>query len=511
MSIATILEMAASAFPDRPCVTGRGQTLSYAGVHGRAALRAAELRAARVSHLVYVGVNDPAFAVAMFAAAMAGVPLVPINYRLGNAQLSGILAGLNRPYVLADEDSAIRLAALNQEAHALAAWCDRGLPDHGSQAPGADAEEADPDSIAVLLQTSGTSSAPKSAILRHSHMTSYLFGSLDFASADESEAALVSVPPYHVAGVTNLLSNVYATRRIVYLDNFTASDWLATAQSQHVTHAMLIPTMLGRVVDALEKAGPAPLPCLRSIAYGGAAVARTVVEKALTLLPQVDFVNAYGLTETSSTIAVLGPEDHRAAMQSTDPDIRARLGSAGLPLPGLEIEIRDAYGNAAAAGVAGSLWVRGPQVSGEYVGRAAAVDAGGWFETRDRARIDAGGYLFIEGRQDDTIIRGGENIAPAEIEDVLLQHPDVIEAVVVGVPDEEWGQRIVAAVRARAGHAVDGDELRRFVRGILRSSKTPDRIEFWETLPYTDTGKLLRRKVAETLGAPASPVGGQRP
>jgi acyl-CoA synthetase (AMP-forming)/AMP-acid ligase II len=213
----------------------------------------------------------------------------------------------------------------------------------------------------------------------------------------------------------------------------------------------------------------------------------TVLERALTAFAGVDFVNAYGLTETSSTIAVLGPEDHRAAIAG-DEAARRRLGSVGRLVPGIEVEIRD-----------GEIWVRGEQVSGEYLGREASTDADGWFPTRDRGWVDDDGYLFIEGRSDDTIIRGGENIAPAEIEDVLLTHPAVAEAAVVGVPDDEWGQRLAAAVVARPGTAVTQDELRDFVRERLRSSKTPDVIAFRAELPHTDTGKLLRRAVLVDL------------
>ena len=138
-------------------------------------------------------------------------------------------------------------------------------------------------------------------------------------------------------------------------------------------------------------------------------------------------------------------------------------------------------------------------MSGEYAGREAPLDAAGWFPTRDRGWLDAGGYLFIEGRSDDTIIRGGENIAPAEIEEVLLRHPDILQVAVVGVPDDEWGQRIAAVVVARPGTALDAAAVQDFARASLRGSKTPDRVEFRDALPYTDTGKLLRRQVQSEL------------
>jgi acyl-CoA synthetase (AMP-forming)/AMP-acid ligase II len=231
-----------------------------------------------------------------------------------------------------------------------------------------------------------------------------------------------------------------------------------------------------------------------------------VIEQALREWPHVDFVNAYGLTETSSTVTVLGPEDHRAALQADDPAVRARLASAGRPVPGIEIEVRDELDQVVPPGTPGLIWIRGDQVSGEYAGLGSAVDARGFFFTRDQGRLDDEGYLFVEGRMDDTIIRGAENIAPAEIEDVLLRHPDVTDAVVVGVPDEEWGQRIEAAVVVRSGAGLTPDDLRAYVREHLRGSKTPDQIAFWAELPRTVTGKLLRREVVAGLVAHKQPA-----
>jgi acyl-CoA synthetase (AMP-forming)/AMP-acid ligase II len=220
-----------------------------------------------------------------------------------------------------------------------------------------------------------------------------------------------------------------------------------------------------------------------------------VIERAMQLLPQVDSTNAYGLTETSSTITVLTPDDHRLAMASDDPDVRRRLSSLGRPLPSVELEIRDDDGAAVGHGGWGEIHVRGEQISGEYLEQGSRLLPDGWFPTRDRGSVDAEGYLFLEGRIDDIIVRGGENISPGEVEDVLLAHDAVADCAVVGVADEQWGEAVAAAVVLLEGGSATETELQEWVTLHLRSSRSPSRIEFRAELPYNETGKLLRRQV----------------
>ena len=486
MTLMMLLEMIVSAFRDRVAIGSRANGLTYGQLFDRAGAGARVLRERGARHLAYVGSSDDAFPVAMFASAWAGVPLIPLSYRMGADQLRYLLERHEDVLAVADDDALPLLKGITSSTMSLTEWT------KASMAPvPAEPSETDGEDIAVLLYTSGTTAAPKAVVLRHRHLSSYVIGSVEFGGADEGEAALVSVPPYHVAGVATVLSNVYAARRLVYLPAFSAERWLQTVRDEAITQAMVVPTMLARVVDHLGEGVPAAAPALRTLAYGGARMPITVLERALAAFETTDFVNAYGLTETSSTIAVLGPEDHRCLMSEGDTVARRRLSSVGRIVPGIEVEVR-----------AGEIWVRGEQVSGEYLGLSSSLDADGWFPTRDRGWLDDDGYLFVEGRADDTIIRGGENIAPAEVEDVLLRHPAVGAVAVVGLPDEEWGQRIGAAVVLRDGAEVTAEALRDWVRSSLRSSKTPDFIVFREDLPHTETGKLLRRAVlADLAGA----------
>jgi len=481
MNLTMLLEMANDGFGDRVVVGDREEGLTAGRLRALAVGAARAVRAAGADAIVYLAVNGPAFPVALFAAAYAGVPLVPVNYRLGADQLAALLARHPGAYRIGGEGGAEPEEFLKTaEAHA-----------------GEEPAPLDPDAPAVLIYTSGTTSAPKGVVLRHENLVSYVFGTVEFAAAGPEEAALMSVPPYHIAAVSNVLTNLYAGRRFLVLPSFTPVEWLRLVREQEVTNAMVVPTMLARIMD--EPGLDRSVPSLRTLAYGGAKTPLRVIERALEEWPHVGFVNAYGLTETSSTVSVLGPEDHREAFASDDPDVRARLGSAGRPVPGVELEIRGDDGEPVPPGATGRIFIRGDQVAGEYAGLGSTVDERGFFDTRDAGRLDADGYLYVEGRVDDTIIRGAENIAPAEIEDVLLRHPGVADAVVVGLPDEEWGQRLAAVVVPLPGREVDAEAVREFVRGRLRSSKTPEHIACWPELPRTPTGKILRRDVVDGL------------
>ena len=507
MNLGMILDMAADGMPDRVVVGERDGGLTAAALRQAARAGAAHLLAAGADRLVFLGPNGAAFPVALFSAALAGVPFLPLNYRLGDEQLSEVLSRQEgTALIVTDTPERVVPAAATAAGEAGAPAATLTLAQLLALPPAPDDDGlppfVDPESVAVLLMTSGTTAAPKSAVLRHRHLASYIIGSVEFASVPDTDATLVSVPPYHIAAVANILSNLYCGRRVVYLDAFTPQGWLEAVEKQQVTHAMVVPTMLVRIVATLRETDSLGPASLRSVSYGGAKISAAVVEEALRRFPTAGFVNAYGLTETASSIAVLGPDDHREAAASDDPQVRARLGSVGRPLPMVQIEVQDDDGQCCAPGAVGDIVVRGDQVAGEYLETGSGVRQNGWFPTRDRGYLDEAGYLFVRGRADDTIIRGGENIAPAEIEDVLVRHPAVQECVVAGIPDVEWGQRIGAFVVVQPGMTAEAPALRAWVRERLRGSRTPDEIVFVESLPTTATGKILRRElVREALNS----------
>src|SRR5690348_15177614 len=308
MSVSLLLEMAASGNPDRMAVVDGDVRWTTQRLSDLADGGAGVIAGSGARHVVYVGVGGAMLPLLIFASARAGLAFTPINYRLSAEGIGALIDRLPEPLVIVDERyrDMVTGRVMGSDEFLTAA-----------QDAEAAAEFPDPDSVAIVLFTSGTTSQPKAVELTHNNLTSYVTGTVDFGSAAPDDAALICVPPYHIAGVSAALSNLYAGRKMVYLTTFDALEWVRLVRDEGVTSATVVPTMLDRIVAALE-AESATLPTLRTLAYGGSKVALPLVRKALSLLPDVGFVNAYGLTETSSTIAVLTPDDHRVALAANE-------------------------------------------------------------------------------------------------------------------------------------------------------------------------------------------------
>jgi acyl-CoA synthetase (AMP-forming)/AMP-acid ligase II len=481
MNIYLILQMAAEAMGDREAVKLNNDSITYSELNYMSKSVASLVK--NNEKIGFLSENNLLMPAALFGAAIAGVEFVPLNYRLSEEQLNMQLKRISPAILFTDQD--IKCKGIKTIGITTLALDNKAELDNYS----------DDEAVAVELFTSGTTGEPKSAVLKHKNLMAYILGTVEFMSAGAEESVLLSVPPYHIAGLAAVLSSSYSGRKIVQLPNFSAEAWMRLVIKEKITNAFLVPTMLKRIVEKFDD--NLSLPSLKNVAYGGGKMPRSVIERAMKLLPHVNFTNAYGLTETSATICMLGPEDHRSAFNSSDALIKRRLSSAGRPIPSIELIIKNDEGNICLPEELGNVWVRGEQVSGEYKGIGSKLDSEGWFPTKDRGFLDKDGYLFIDGRADDVIVRGGENISPGEIEDVVRTHPNVEDVAAVAVKDIEWGEAVGLVIVASS--PIEDDEIIKLVRTKLRSSRVPSTIKYMDELPYNETGKLLRRVIRDNF------------
>jgi acyl-CoA synthetase (AMP-forming)/AMP-acid ligase II len=266
--------------------------------------------------------------------------------------------------------------------------------------------------------------------------------------------------------------------------------------------------MLKRIIDSPDFS-KFNLRSLKVLTYGAAPMPFEVINKAIEVMPWVKFINAFGQTETASTITALGPEDHviEGTKEEREKKLKRLASSVGRPLRDVEIKIVDEQGKEVAQGEVGEIFARGPRVMSGYwhdEQRTAKVKtADGWLRTGDMGWRDGEGYIYLAGRGDDMIIRGGENISPEEVENVLYSNPKIEEAAVVGIPDTEWGQEPTAFVVLKPGHKATADEIIEFCRPAL-GFKRPRLVFFLDSLPRNPMGKVLKRVLREQYTRPKS-------
>lgn len=350
-------------------------------------------------------------------------------------------------------------------------------------APAPDSGNGQPalgDGDAVVLFTSGTTGRPKAVPIGHGTLSRRLDAlSLPLDPDAPPMVRLICVPVFHVGGLVGLLRNLACGITSVVQPRFDAGEWLRLIEHHRVNAAFVVPTMLRRILDHPARSST-DLSSLTSITYGAAPAAADLVARALAAFPGVSFANTFGQTETLGGITALNPEDHHDA---------ARLGSVGRPVDGVVIRIVEPSGGAdVTPGEVGELLVLSPQNV-----------ISGWQRTGDLVRQDVDGYLYVAGRVDELINRGGEKFSPDEIESVIRSHPTVVDAAVAGVPDAEMGQRVGAAVVASA--ALTQAELLDHCRASLARFKLPELIVFVDELPVNALDKVVRNRVAALLGA----------
>ncbi|MGV0795633.1 AMP-binding protein [Mycolicibacterium elephantis] len=396
-------------------------------------------------------------------------PYAPLGVRLTAAELAPIVAGLGTPVVLFSSPHRELAEAIAMRVGVAVAEV-TGLP-HGVPPPPA----TDPGAVAAILHTSGTTGAPKAVAYTEARLAARLNTWDGIVPLGPRDTYLSCASFHHVAGLGAATMALGRGAAVGQIDRFNTKSWLAFGD-RGITHATLVPAM----IDGLLKAGTlARMSCLRYLVYGASPIDAGLLKSAMSALPGVHFVQIYGQTE-GTPITILTGQEHSAAA-SGRPEL---LRSCGRAAPGVELRIKAPDDD----GV------------GEVLARAEHLSTGsdGWLHTGDVGRLSGDGYLFLRGRLGDTIIRGGENVHPLEVEAAVRTHPDVLDVAVVGVPDPAMGQRVLAFVVPAQHTTPDWCEVRQAARAQLAGFKVP---ELWRTinrLPRNANGKLLRRELVET-------------
>jgi long-chain acyl-CoA synthetase len=510
-SIAEILRSQALQRPSSTAISGEGRSITYGDLDARSSQLANALRGLGVSkgdRVAYIDRNATEFWETAFAAAKIGAVITPLNFRLSGAEVATILRDAEpSAVVIADSVLAELEPTWQPEPITTLVVGDHVVPtasnefayegvvsaqetrDPGGRATGSE--------LAVLMYSSGTTGPPKGIQITADNL---LFAVANFTNVfrpDESSSSLVSPPYYHIAASGWSLIAMNAGGRIVQVREPLPRTLLSLMVNERTTHAALVPTII-RIIVEMPDAWDADFSSLRTVVYGSSPIDPVLLARAVELF-DAEFTQSYGLTETVGIGTLLRPADHVSGDAS-------RLKSAGKAATDVEVDIVDfETGESASTDQVGEIVIRGPQVTPGYWRRpeetAALFLEGGWLRTGDAGRMDAQGYVYIVDRIKDIIVSGGENIPPAEVEAVLMDHPNVLEAAVVGVPSKRWGETPMAFVVPRPDCAVVAEELIDFCRDNLAHYKCPTSVTFVESLPRNPSGKVLRRELRRPFWA----------
>ncbi len=474
---------------------------SWAQLDERAGRFAAGLLAAGVTRLAFLDRNHPACLEAAYGGARAGAVTTVVNWRLApdeiayaledsqaqllfvGAELAPVVEGLRSRLPLLRQVVVVGGADQQGDGDGYEPWL-------AAHEPVAAPVAASPDDAVLQLYTSGTTGFPKGVLITHRMIAAHNAAARSVVPLSGDSVALVPMPLYHVGGLAYALSTLASGARTVVLRDPVPSVLLDTMEQQGVTHTFIVPALIAALLQERER----DLSALQVLVYGASPMPAPLMRAALARFPGT-LGQVYGMTELSGAVTWLAPADH------ADVDHPERLLSAGLPYPGVELRIVDADGADRPTGELGELWVRSAQCTPGYWRKPEATAdtlvEGAWLRTGDIARLDGGGYLFLEDRLKDMVISGGENVYPAEVERVLLLHPSVAEVAVIGVPDERWGETVKAVVVPAPGATVDPAALIAHCRAHLAGYKRPTSVDVVDALPRNATGKVLRRELRE--------------
>jgi acyl-CoA synthetase (AMP-forming)/AMP-acid ligase II len=464
--------------------------------HTAGALRAAGLQRGQV--VAFLDKNHPACLETLLAATSIGAVATIVNWRVIGDELVHVLDDSGARVVVVGAELAAAVEAVRAKVPGVERVIVVGGSDdeYESLIAAASPVDVDPEvsdtDAAITIYSSGTTGRPKGVQLSQRALVNHIVNLSPPFPFSEGDANLVAMPLFHVGGIAYAFFGIRAGAS-TFLTREPEAATLIGAVKAGATHAFFVPPVIARFLDAGE-AATAALSGLRYLVYGAAPMPVPLLQRALAAWPEMNFVQVYGQTELCGAIAALDADDHR---DSRRPEL---LMSAGKAAQGNEIRIVDPEsGEQLPDGESGEIWVRSNQRMIGYLNRPEAtadtITADDWLRTGDIGRLDADGYLFIEDRLRDMIITGGENVYGPEVESVLLEHPGIVDAAIIGVPDDQWGESVKAIVVTSAD--LEPAEIIEFCRQHLAGYKSPRTVDFVDELPRNASGKILKNQLRE--------------
>lgn len=451
-----------------------------------------------------LSLNSDRYAEAIYATFWAGGVINPVNIRWSPAEIIYSLDDCDSTFLVVDDTFSPMIEPLTEGSRSLSTVIYSGDKDtpagtYNFEALIRDHEEAEDalrntDDLAAVMYTGGTTGKPKGVMLSHMNLFSNVLGSQAVAHMPLRSVTLHAAPTFHVAGTGLILQGVMRHSTNVIIPMFEPKAVLEAIQIEKVIETFLVPTML-RMVLAHPEFSNYNLSSLQHMMYGASPMDSTLLNKARRALPNAGFLQAYGMTELSPTVTILTKDWH-----SDEGFESGKMMSAGKPLPMVEIRIVDGNDNQVANGTRGEIVARGPVVMQGYWNKPEQTDQAlrnGWMHTGDAGYMDDDGFVYVVDRIKDMIVTGGENVYSAEVEEALLQMPQVAQCAVIGVPDDDWGERVHATVVVQDDQDLSLDEVMAHCKTLIANYKIPRSLDVRDELPLSPAGKLLKYKLRE--------------
>jgi acyl-CoA synthetase (AMP-forming)/AMP-acid ligase II len=492
--------------PTKSALVYEGESTDYQTFDRRCSQVAnglAAMGAAKGDRIAWIGKNSSDYFELLFGAAKAGVVMVPISWRLAPMEIDYIVTDGDVRLIFSDAEFAPVLA----KSPAARSIPNIIMTGGGEFRAWRDAQSdidpriaVSPSDVFIQLYTSGTTGHPKGVMLPHGNFFVIEKQRVSAGSPDEDlfewnlwgpdDVGLITMPCFHISGTGWGVVGLYAGAKNIVMREFSPEGVLNSFNDHGVTKLLLVPTAIQMVLDH-PKAANTNFDSLKYLAYGASPIPLEILKRAIQVF-QCEFVQMYGLTETTGAITFLPAKDHEVGGNQ-------RMLSAGRAVYGMELAIFDGEGKRLPPNEVGEICVRTPTLMSGYWKlpdrTAECIDAEGWFHTGDAGCLDEDGYVYIKDRIKDMIVSGGVNVYPAEIENALYAMPEVAEAAVIGVPDQKWGEAVMAFIVPREGAKIDANGVMTFCRDRIAGYKIPRQIEFVQALPRNGTGKVLKTEL----------------